>query len=344
MSATGLPDDGFGFGVFEHEGRKLVAVCLPDGALHEAPFADTDEVFADWDAAHRTLTQVAERANESSLRFDDVRPLPPVRRPNMHCAGANFRKHVIEMMHRAGMGRREGETDEARRARAEAMMAKREQSEPFMFQGNWSALCGARDDVQLHPLGIRHDWELELAAVVGRSERHVGPERGDELVAGYTIVNDMGTLDLAVRSDSGPMSVDFTDKFQPTFKPSGPFVVPKEFVDLDELTITLKVNGNVMQHEGLDDMVFPMSYLVGFASSRFRLVPGDLVLSGSPAGNAAAHGGAWLKAGDVMDAELTFLGRQRNRCVDEVLTDEQRANAQRIHDRIWDNLPSKPPV
>ena len=59
-------------------------------------------------------------------------------------------------------------------------------------------------------------------------------------------------------------------------------------------------------------MVFPMRHLVGYASSRFRLVPGDLVLSGSPAGNAAAHGGAWLKAGDVMEAELTFLGRQRN--------------------------------
>ena len=140
------------------------------------------------------------------------------------------------------------------------------------------------------------------------------------------------------------MSIDFTDKFQPTFKPAGPFIVPKEFVDLDTLTITLKVNGNVMQYEGLDDMVFPMSYLVGYASSRFRLVPGDLVLSGSPAGNAAIHGGAWLKAGDVMEAELTYLGRQRNHCVDEQLTDEQRANAQRIHQRIWDHLPSPPPV
>jgi 2-keto-4-pentenoate hydratase/2-oxohepta-3-ene-1,7-dioic acid hydratase in catechol pathway len=262
----------------------------------------------------------------------------------MHCAGANFRKHVIEMMYKAGAGRREGESDEERRERAADMMAKREQTEPFMFQGNWSALCGARDEVTLHPLGVRQDWELELAAVIGRSQRHVSTKNGHELIAGYTIVNDMGTMDLAVRSGTGPMSIDFTDKFQPTFKPSGPFIVPKEFVDLDTLTITLKVNGNVMQHEGLDDMVFPMSYLVGYASSRFRLVPGDLVLSGSPAGNAAIHGGAWLKAGDVMEAELTYLGGQRNHCVDEQLTDEQRANALRIHQRIWDHIPSPPPV
>jgi 2-keto-4-pentenoate hydratase/2-oxohepta-3-ene-1,7-dioic acid hydratase in catechol pathway len=344
MSATGLPEDGFGFGRFEHDGRSFVAVCLPDGSLVEASFRDTDEVFADWDAAHRTLTHLAERANGTGLTYDDVRPLPPVTRPNLHCAGANFRKHVIEMMYKAGAGRREGESDEERRDRAAEMMAKREETEPFMFQGNWSALCGARDEVTLHPLGVRHDWELELAAVIGRSERHVSTKNGHELIAGYTIVNDMGTMDLAVRSGTGPMSIDFTDKFQPTFKPAGPFIVPKEFVDLDTLTITLKVNGNVMQYEGLDDMVFPMSYLVGYASSRFRLVPGDLVLSGSPAGNAAIHGGAWLKAGDVMEAELTYLGRQRNHCVDEQLTDEQRANAQRIHQRIWDHLPSPPPV
>ena len=87
-----------------------------------------------------------------------------------------------------------------------------------------------------------------------------------------------------------------------------------------------------------------MNHLVGYASSRFRLVPGDLVLSGSPAGNAAAHGGAWLKAGDVMEAELTFLGRQRNELVDEPLTDDQRAAVERLYRRIWDNMPSKPPV
>jgi len=341
---TGLPADGFGFGRFEHEGREFVAVCLPDGALHEAPFASTDEVFADWDAARRALTRVAERANESSLAYHDVRPLPPVARPNLHCAGANFRRHVIEMMFHAGMGRREGESDEERLARAEAAMARRQESEPFVFQGNWSALCGARDTIRLHPLGVRHDWELELAAVIGRSERHVHPDDADRLIAGYTIVNDMGTLDLAVRADSGPMSVDFADKFQPGYKPAGPFVVPKEFVDLSQLTITLTVNGNVMQDESVEDMVFPMNHLVGYASSRFRLLPGDLVLSGSPAGNAAAHGGAWLKAGDVMEAELTFLGRQRNELVDEPLTDEQRANAERVFRRIWDNMPSKPPA
>jgi 2-keto-4-pentenoate hydratase/2-oxohepta-3-ene-1,7-dioic acid hydratase in catechol pathway len=340
---TGLPNDGWGFGRFESGGRTLVAVCLPDSALHEAPFASTDAIFADWGAAHRTLTRVAERANESSLTYDAVRPLPPVARPNLHCAGANFRKHVVEMMSKAGMGRREGETDEERRARAEAMMAKRQESEPFLFQGSWSALCGALDTIELHPLGIRHDWELELAAVIGRGERHVHPDDADRLIAGYTIVNDLGTLDLAVRADSGPMSVDFADKFQPGYKPAGPFVVPKEFVDLERLTITLKVNGKVMQHESVQDMVFPMNHLVGFASSRFRLVPGDLVLSGSPAGNAAAHGGAWLQAGDVMEAELTFLGRQRNELVDEPLTDEQRANAGRVFRRIWETLPSKPP-
>src|SRR4029079_8146397 len=99
-----------------------------------------------------------------------------------------------------------------------------------------------------------------------------------------------------------------------------------------------------MQHESIEDMVFPINHLVGYASSRFRLVPGDLVLSGSPAGNAAGHGGAWLRAGDVMEAELTFLGRQRNELVDEPLTEEQRAHAQRVPRRILGHKPTHAPV
>ena len=92
-------------------------------------------------------------------------------------------------------------------------------------------------------------------------------------------------------------------------------------------------------------MVFPMRHLVGYASSRSPgSFPATWCLAGSPAGNAAAHGGAWLKAGDVMEAELTFLGRQRNELVDEPLTDGQRANAERVFRRIWDNMPSKPSV
>lgn len=317
---TGLRDDAFAFGTFEHEDRVFPALVHPDGQVVDISdrFTDTHEILDDWDTGLAALKEIAS-SSEATLKFGDLRPLPPLRRPNMLHAGANFRRHVIDMMAKGGFGRREGETDEQRHQRAIAAMKVRETTDPYVFVGMASAMCGATDDIVLPALGYKHDWELELAAVISRHERHVSPEDADQLIAGYTILNDLGTHDYAMRTDAGPMTTDFLGKFEPTFKPVGPFIVPAEFVDLEELTIVLTVNGEGRQDEGLDDMVFPMNRLVSYASSRVNLQPGDVISSGSPWGNAPMYGGAWLKDGDVVESKLTFLGSQRNRCVDEKL-------------------------
>jgi len=105
-------------------------------------------------------------------------------------------------------------------------------------------------------------------------------------------------------------------KGRPTFKPIGPYLVPREFVpDYRALRITLSVNGEVMQDEGVDDIIFGVEQLVAYASSVTELRPGDLLLTGSPAGNAGHHGNRWLRPGDVMEGTITGLGSQRTRCV-----------------------------
>jgi 2-keto-4-pentenoate hydratase/2-oxohepta-3-ene-1,7-dioic acid hydratase in catechol pathway len=107
-------------------------------------------------------------------------------------------------------------------------------------------------------------------------------------------------------------------KLRPTFKPTGPYIVPAQFVpNPRELQITLRVNGDVMQDESTSDIIFGVEQLIEYASSMIVLRPGDLLLTGSPAGNAAHHGDRWLRPGDVVEGEITGLGAQRNRCADE---------------------------
>jgi 2,4-diketo-3-deoxy-L-fuconate hydrolase len=93
-------------------------------------------------------------------------------------------------------------------------------------------------------------------------------------------------------------------------------MVPAEFVpDYRELRITLAVGGEVMQDEGVDDIIYGVEQLIAYVSGVVDLEPGDLLLTGSPAGNAGHHGNRWLRPGDVMEGSITGLGRQRNRCV-----------------------------
>jgi 2,4-didehydro-3-deoxy-L-rhamnonate hydrolase len=105
-------------------------------------------------------------------------------------------------------------------------------------------------------------------------------------------------------------------KSRPTFFPTGPYIVPREFVpDPRALRVHLTVNGAVMQDAFVDDIIYGVEDLVSYASTTAQLLPGDLLLTGSPAGNAGHHGNRWLRPGDVIEGEITGLGRQRNLCV-----------------------------
>jgi 2-keto-4-pentenoate hydratase/2-oxohepta-3-ene-1,7-dioic acid hydratase in catechol pathway len=187
-----------------------------------------------------------------------------------------------------------------------------------VFTGAVSALCGAYDDVVLPAGTTKNDFELELAAVIGRPARRV--PRADALshVVGYTIVNDITTREWVWRRDLPELGTDwFKSKNSPTFLPTGPFVVPAEFVgDPMDLQVTLRLNGEVMQNESTKDMIFDVAQIVSYCSQIATLLPGDLVLTGSPAGNGM-HWGRLLRPGDVMESEITGLGRQRNGCVAE---------------------------
>jgi 2,4-didehydro-3-deoxy-L-rhamnonate hydrolase len=114
------------------------------------------------------------------------------------------------------------------------------------------------------------------------------------------------------------MGMDWiASKGSPTFLPVGPFITPAEFVaDPQSLRITLRLNGELMQDESTSDMIFSVARIIEFISQYVQLLPGDLILTGSPSGNGT-HYNRFLRPGDVVEGEVTGLGKIRNACVHE---------------------------
>jgi 2,4-diketo-3-deoxy-L-fuconate hydrolase len=134
-------------------------------------------------------------------------------------------------------------------------------------------------------------------------------------VAGYTISNDVSVRDVQQRPRF-PMTDFLMSKIRPAFFPTGPYIVPRQFVfEPRQLRITLSVNGETMQDESVDDIIYGVETLVAYASRIVGLEAGAIILTGSPAGNAGHHGDRWLQPGDVMEGTITGLGTHRNACV-----------------------------
>src|SRR6185437_11380884 len=127
-----------------------------------------------------------------------------------------------------------------------------------------------------------------------------------DYVAGYTIANDITSRERVARPDVPQMGMDWiASKGAPTYLPIGPFITPSAFAgDPQVLQVTLRLNGQTMQDESTADMIFSVARLIEFISRHAQLLPGDLVLTGSPSGNGT-HYNRYLRDGDVLVGEIT---------------------------------------
>ncbi|WP_299538568.1 fumarylacetoacetate hydrolase family protein [uncultured Streptomyces sp.] len=288
-------------------------------ALDSAPH-DVRALVEEWDAILPALTELAATAGTGGdwLRLDELLVHAPLRPQQIFQSGANYRQHVIDLdvAHRSPDDPR---TVEEARAEVAALMDRRAAEDlPYVFIGLPSSLTGPYDDVELPADCAKPDWELELAAVISRPAYRISTEEALEYVAGYTIANDLTDRATVFRRDMAAIGTDWLrSKNLPGFTPLGPYLVPAAFVaDTDDLQVTLKLNGETMQDESTKDMLFGVARIISYISQTARLLPGDLVLTGSPAGNGM-HWGRLLRDGDVMDGSITGLGAQRTRCVTE---------------------------
>ncbi|MFG2660181.1 fumarylacetoacetate hydrolase family protein [Streptomyces sp. NPDC048425] len=306
------------------DGPAFPALVTSEGQVVDLRLASGDEqltvrrLLEGWPDVLPRLRDLAADSAVARRPLAEFRVHAPVEPRQVFQSGANYRQHVIDLhvAHRApGDDRPEAE----RRAEAAEIMDRRaEEDLPYVFIGLPSAITGPYDDVILPAWAEKPDWELELAAVIGRPAHRVGVEEALEYVAGYTIANDLTDRATVFRRDMPQIGTDWLrSKNAPGFTPLGPWMVPAESIaSPDDLRLVLKLNGEIMQDESTKDMIFNVARMVSYASQSAHLLPGDLVLTGSPAGNGM-HWGRLLQGGDVMDGSVTGLGAQRTRCVAE---------------------------
>nr|WP_246093187.1 fumarylacetoacetate hydrolase family protein [Subtercola boreus] len=281
-----------------------------------APDLNAFLAAADWARLERLAADAADAAG-GWMSLADVVLTAPVEPRQVLQAGANYREHVIQLV-AAGLTQDGSRTPDEARAFAADMMDKRAaHGDPYFFIGLPACVVGDDVDLALPAYSAVHDWELELAIVIGAPAFRVSREDALGHVAGYTIVNDITTRDLVFRKDMKEIGTDwYRSKNAPGFLPTGPFLVPAPFVDVDSATVELKLNGETKQNGSTSDLLFGIAALISGASETMPLLPGDLLLTGSPAGNGQ-HWKRFLQNGDVMTGSITGLGTQTVACVAE---------------------------
>jgi 2-keto-4-pentenoate hydratase/2-oxohepta-3-ene-1,7-dioic acid hydratase in catechol pathway len=286
----------FGLANIIVDGAPVLAASF-DGVLHpvhnlvDGGPSSFDEALERWDQWVEAI-EVRLDAFDLPAGLDaasaDYRPAGAAA-PVLWCAGANYTDHVAEM----------GATDIVKRS--------------FHFLSPPS-VRNTHGGTVVRPTGVQQfDWEVELAAVVGRPARHVSAADALEYVAGYTVANDVSVRD-PDRVRHPIFGMDWTAaKNADGLTPVGPAVVPARFVpDPGHLDLGLTVNGVVRQKSNTSRMIVDLAEQIEALSALVTLRPGDFVLTGTPAGTAAGHNAAYLVDGDVMVASIATIGSLTN--------------------------------
>ena len=316
------------------DGQVLALHALQAAAQANGQFLagieSTLGVLAHWSHNHAVIEALVQQLKGGQLpalreRFvaqsllQTLAPIPVPRQ--IFCTGANYRSHVLQLAFDQTDSVGAGGTPEERRAISEKKMNERAKNGlPYAFTKLPSAVVGPHDPITL-PRGVtKPDWELELVVVIGRQARHVHRDDAMSYVAGYAVGNDISARERLYRHDMRTIGTDWMScKSPPSFLPLGPHIVPAAQVPNPQaLQIQLRLNGELMQDASTVEMIFDIARQIEYLSERVTLWPGDLVLTGSPAGNGT-HYKRFLQPGDEVHGCIDGIGEIRNRCVAEDL-------------------------
>ncbi|MCP4825442.1 MAG: fumarylacetoacetate hydrolase family protein [Shimia sp.] len=183
--------------------------------------------------------------------------------------------------------------------------------EPILFMKATSAIVGPDDPVVLPRDSEKGDWEVELAVVIGKAAKYVSKEDALTHVAGYTIANDVSERSLQIERGGQWTKGKSCDSFGPL----GPWLVtPDEVGDVQDLALSLEVNGERVQTGSTASMVFGVAEIISYLSEMMTLHPGDVIATGTPPGvGMGFKPPRYLRAGDVMELSIEGLGKQRQR-------------------------------
>ncbi|MCW2273958.1 hypothetical protein GJ654_07820 [Rhodoblastus acidophilus] len=183
--------------------------------------------------------------------------------------------------------------------------------EPILFTKATSSLSGPNDDIVIPKNAQAVDWEAELGVVIGSAAYQIAEADALSHVAGYLAANDVSERDFQAKRGGQWVK----GKSSPGFGPLGPWLVTRdEIPDPQALSLKLSVNGAIRQDGHSSNMIFPVARLIAYVSGFLRLMPGDVLITGTPAGvGMGMKPPAYLKPGDVVTVEVERLGTQIQR-------------------------------
>lgn len=289
---------------FLKEGRQVLGVKTENGivdleaALAENPNEVIPASVMDVIAGGKEVVSAIEDfvANPSDSTYvqneEEIQWAPCVTQPNkIICVGLNYRKHA----------------DETNAPYPEV---------PILFNKFNNTLTGHNCEIAVPRVTKKLDYEVELGVVIGKEAKYVSKEEALDYVFGYCVANDLSARDLQMKTQQWLLGKTCDD-----FSPMGPYLVTADEVgNPNDLNLKTYVNGEVRQNSNTSDMIFYVDEIVSYISQHMTLVPGDVILTGTPEGvvlGYPAEKQVYLKPGDEVTAEIEKLGSLTNRFVED---------------------------
>lgn len=264
------------------EGEEIISLT----ALNAEKFPACVKTFIKGGAdLRREAEEAVEQQGNVRFAVGDVTFLPPIPEPEkIICVGLNYLDHCVE----TGM---------------------EPPKSPVIFSKYANAIVGHEEAVELPVNSNEVDFEAELAIVIGKEAKRVTEEEANDFVFGYTIMNDISARDLQFADGQWSRG-----KTADTFAPTGPVVVTEDEVgDPHQLSISLELNGEIMQDSNTSNLIFTVPKIVSFLSQSMTLKPGDLIATGTPPGvGMGRNPKVWLKDGDTMSIRIEKIGTLSN--------------------------------
>lgn len=272
----------------------------------KASYGTVAGILDDWKSAEGALRKAAAGAAKSRAKRQKLAkakllaPLPSP--PTIFCAGANYADHAAAMARKAGQ--------------PEPADPHEKGQKPYFFIKAARTLADPGAAIKVGEYAKQLDWEIEFAAVIGRSAKNVPIEKALNYVAGYTAANDLSARDRGRRpgvEDTSFFKMDWIKhKSFDGSCPLGPWIVPaSDIKDPQQLGLKLWVNGKLRQDSNTSKMLFTLAEQIAHLSTRMTLHPGDLILTGTPAGVGMGRR-EFLKPGDVVKVWVEGIGTLTN--------------------------------
>ena len=186
-------------------------------------------------------------------------------------------------------------------------------SEPIVFMKATSCISGPNDDIEITSYSKKLDWEVELGIVIGKEAKNISEKDSSNYILGYCLVNDISEREWQIEK----MGQWVKGKSHDTFGPIGPyFVTPDEIKDVNNLNLSLDLNGKRMQTGNTNKMIFNVHYIVAYLSKYMSLQAGDIITTGTPPGvGMGKKPQVFLKNGDTLRLSVDNLGEQNSKVV-----------------------------